>query len=100
MKNLQTLELSSNPASPSQRREKPDMFELSSNEAFSPQRREPKKKLEISELGSNLLLFSSIAIALTPFLLGDHLSLLVAGFTRDCLFGLSQFGDYLVGLLS
>ena len=100
MSNLQTLELSSNLAFPSEGRQEPEMFESGSNEAFSERRRKPRKKLEMSELSSNLLLFFSLAIAVTPFLLGDHLSLLIANFTRDFLIGLNQFGDFLVGLLS
>jgi hypothetical protein len=58
------------------------------------------KKLEMSEVSSNLLLFFSVAVSVTPFLLGDRLHLIVAGFVRDGLISLNQIFNNLVGMLS
>jgi hypothetical protein len=58
------------------------------------------KKLELSEVNSNLLLFGSVGLSLTPFLLGDQLHFLVTGFVRDGLIGVNQFWHYLGGLFS
>jgi hypothetical protein len=58
------------------------------------------KKLELSEVNSNLLLFTSVALSLTPFLLGDQLHFIVTGFVRDGLIGFNQFWHYLGGLFS
>ena len=41
------------------------------------------KRVELSDLSSNLLLISSVMVALAPFLLGDQLVLLAQnGFTQ------------------
>jgi hypothetical protein len=58
------------------------------------------KKLELSEVNSNLLLFTSVALSLTPFLLGDQLHFIVAGFVTDGLIGFNQFWHYLAGMVS
>jgi hypothetical protein len=58
------------------------------------------KKLELSEVNSNLLLFTSVALSVTPFLLGDQLHFLVNGFVRDGLIEVNQFWNYLAGMLS
>lgn len=58
------------------------------------------KKIEMSEINSNLLLFTSVALSLTPFLLGDQLHFLVAGFVRDGLIGVDQFWNYLAGMFA
>ena len=58
------------------------------------------KKLELSELNSTILLFTSVALSITPFLLGDQLHFLVAGFVRDGLIEVNQFWSYLAGMLS
>lgn len=58
------------------------------------------KKLELSEVNSNLLLFTSVALSVTPLLLGDQLLFLVNGFVRDGLIEVNQFWNYLAGMLS
>ena len=44
---------------------------------------ETMKKNELSEATSNILIFSSVSVALTPFLLGDRLIPIVTGFVSD-----------------
>lgn len=58
------------------------------------------KKNDLSEAASNMLIFSSISVALTPFLLGDRLIPIVTGFMRDGGIMLNQVNDYLWWLLS
>lgn len=58
------------------------------------------KKNEFSELGSNLLIFGSVSLAFMPFLLGDHLILLVSGLMKEGGVMIDQISNYLVGLFS
>jgi hypothetical protein len=58
------------------------------------------KKNDLSEAVSNMLIFSSLSVALTPFLLGDRLIPIVTGFMRDGGTMIYQFSDYLRWLLS
>lgn len=58
------------------------------------------KKNDLSEAVSNMLIFSSISVALMPFVLGDRLIPIVAGFMRDGGVMISQFQDYLWWLVS
>jgi hypothetical protein len=58
------------------------------------------KKNDLSEAASNMLIFSSISVALMPFVLGDRLIPIVAGFMRDGGVMISQFQDYLWWLVS
>lgn len=58
------------------------------------------KKLELSEVNSNLLLFTSVALSVTPFLLGDQLQFIVDALLRDGAIEVNQFWNYLAGMLS
>jgi len=58
------------------------------------------KKNELSEIASNLLIVGSVSLAFAPFLLGDRLFLVVSGLMRDGGVMISQFSNYLTGLLS
>jgi hypothetical protein len=58
------------------------------------------KKNDLSEAASNMLIFSSISVALLPFLLGDRLIPIVTGFVRDGGMLLNQFSDYISWLVS
>jgi hypothetical protein len=58
------------------------------------------KKNEFSEIASNLLIMGSVSVAVLPFLLGDRLIMIVSGVVRDGGLMISQFGDYLMWLIS
>lgn len=58
------------------------------------------KKNEFSEIASNLLIFGSVSVAVTPFLLGDRLLLVVTGLMRDGGVMITQFSNYLTWLAS
>jgi hypothetical protein len=58
------------------------------------------KKNEFSEIASNLLMMGSVSVAFLPFLLGDRLIMIVSGVVRDGGLMISQFGDYLIWLIS
>lgn len=61
---------------------------------------ETMKKNELSEATSNILIFSSVSVAVTPFLLGDRLIPIVTGFVRDGGLMIDQFSNYLFWLVS
>jgi len=58
------------------------------------------KKNELSEATSNILIFSSVSVALTPFLLGDRLIPVFTGFMRDGGILIDQASNYIWWLLS
>lgn len=58
------------------------------------------KKNDLSEAASNMLIFSSISVALVPFLLGDRLIPVLSGFMRDGGLLLNQVSDYVYWLFS
>jgi len=58
------------------------------------------KKNEASEAVSNMLIFSSVSVALMPFLLDDRLIPIVTGVVRDGGMLINQFSDYLWWLVS
>jgi len=58
------------------------------------------RKLELSEVNSNLLLFTSVALSVTPFLLGDQLQFVVDALLREGVITFDQFWNYLSRLLS
>jgi hypothetical protein len=58
------------------------------------------KKHDLSEAASNMLIFSSVTVALMPFLLGDHLLVLVSGLMHESGLLISQFSDYVSWLVS
>ena len=61
---------------------------------------EPMKKNELSEATSNILIFSSVSVAVTPFLLGDRLIPILSGFVRDGGILIDQVSNYVWWLLS
>ena len=58
------------------------------------------KKNDASEAVSNMLIFSSVSVALMPFLLGDRLIPVVTGFMRDGGVLINQFSNYIHWLVS
>ena len=58
------------------------------------------KKHDLSEAASNMLIFSSISVALVPFLLGDKLIPVLSGFMRDGGMLLNQVSGYVRWLFS
>jgi hypothetical protein len=58
------------------------------------------KKNELSETASNMLIFSSVSVAVTPFLLGDRLIPILTGFVRDGGILIDQFSNYVWWLVS
>jgi len=58
------------------------------------------KKNEFSEIGSNLLIFGSVTLALAPFLLGDRLILVVTGLMKEGGVMIDQFSNYVTWLIS
>ena len=57
------------------------------------------KKNELSEVGSNLLIFGSVTLAIMPFLLGDRLFLIVTGLMKEGGVMIDQFENYLSWLV-
>ena len=58
------------------------------------------KRIEFSDATSNLLLVSSIMLAITPLILGDQLVLIVTSAMRDCGICLNDANTYLIQLFS
>ena len=58
------------------------------------------KKHDLSEPASNLLIFSSVTVALMPFVLGDQLLVVVSGLMREGGLLVNQFSDYVLWLVS
>lgn len=58
------------------------------------------KKNELSEAASNMLIFSSVSVALIPFLLGERLIPIFTGLMRDGGLMINNFSDYVWWLLS
>ena len=58
------------------------------------------KKNDLSEAASNMLIFSSVSVALVPFLLGDRLIPIVGGFVREGALMLNHLSDYVWWLVS
>ena len=58
------------------------------------------KKNEFSEIGSNLLIFCSVSVALAPFLLGDRLILVVTGLMQQGGVMIDQVSNYVSWLIS
>lgn len=58
------------------------------------------KKSDLSDAGSNLLIFGSVSVAFMPFLLGDRLVLVVGSFMKEGGVLIDQFGNYLSWLVS
>jgi hypothetical protein len=58
------------------------------------------KKNEFSEIGSNLLIFGSVSLALAPFVLGDRLILVVTGLMQQGGIMIDQVTNYVSWLIS
>ncbi len=58
------------------------------------------KKHELSEAASNMLIFSSVTVALMPFLLGDHLIVVMSGLMHEGGLLVNQFSEYVLWLVS
>jgi hypothetical protein len=58
------------------------------------------KKNDFSEIGSNLLIFGSVSLALAPFLLGDRLILVVTGLMQQGGIMIDQVTNYVSWLIS
>jgi hypothetical protein len=58
------------------------------------------KKNEFSELLSNMLIVGSVSLAITPFVLGDRLVLVVADLLRESGVMIAQFQNYVSWLIS
>ena len=52
------------------------------------------KNFEWSDATSNLLIVSSVLLALTPLVLGDQLFLIVTGFMKEGAVMIDQFGAF------
>lgn len=63
-------------------------------------KKKPERKLELSEPVSNLLMFSSVVLALTPLFLGDKLPLIVADAMKDGTAMLDQLVTFVTRLVS
>jgi hypothetical protein len=58
------------------------------------------KRIEMSDVASNLLVVSSVMLAITPFMLGDRLVLIASSMLREGTIMLNQLSTYLTSLLS
>jgi hypothetical protein len=58
------------------------------------------KKIEMSETASNLLVVSSVTVAVIPFVLGDNLMLVFNSIMREGTAIFGQISNYLLWLVS
>ena len=58
------------------------------------------KKSDLSDAASNLLSFGSVTLAVAPFVLGDRLVLIVAGFMKEGGVLIDQFSNYVSWLVA
>jgi hypothetical protein len=58
------------------------------------------KRIELSDVTSNLLVLSSVMLAFTPFILGDRLVLIAESALREGAVMCNEFSTYLIKLLS
>src|SRR4029453_9097162 len=58
------------------------------------------KRIEMSDVASNLLVVSSVMLAITPFMLGDRLTLIASSMFREGAIMLNKMSPYLTKLLS
>lgn len=58
------------------------------------------KKSDLSDAASNLLIVGSVSLAFAPFVLGDRLVLIVAGFMKEGGVLIDQVSNYMIWLLS
>ena len=57
-------------------------------------------KSDLSDTASNMLIVGSVSLAIAPFVLGDRLVLIVAGFMKEGGVMLDQFSNYVLYLFS
>jgi hypothetical protein len=58
------------------------------------------KRVELSDLSSNVLLISAVMVAITPFLLGDQLVPLAQNGFRELSFFFNDMSTFLIKALS
>ena len=58
------------------------------------------KKSDLSDAASNLLIVGSVSLAFAPFVLGDRLVLVVAGFMKEGGVLIDQLSHYVSWLFS
>lgn len=58
------------------------------------------KRIELSDVSSNLLLVSSVMVAVVPFVLGDRLGFVVSSALRECTVLMDQCSTLLIQMLS
>ena len=58
------------------------------------------KRIELADIGSNLLMLSSVTVAILPFMLGDRLILIAASALRQSGIMFNEFSTYVTKLLS
>jgi hypothetical protein len=58
------------------------------------------KKIEITDVASNLLVFSSVMLAALPFMLGDQLVVIAESAFRESAIMCNEFSTFLVKILS
>ena len=58
------------------------------------------RKSDLSDAASNMLIVGSVSLALAPFVLGDRLVLIVAGFLKEGGVLIDQFSNYVLYLFS
>ena len=58
------------------------------------------KKSDLSDAASNLLIVGSVSLAFAPFVLGDRLVLVVAGFMKEGGVLIDQLSNYVSWLFS
>lgn len=58
------------------------------------------KKTDLSDAASNLLVVGSVSLAFAPFVLGDRLVLVVAGFMKEGGVMIDQVSNYVLWLFS
>jgi hypothetical protein len=58
------------------------------------------KKIEITDVTSNLLVFSSVILAFMPFILGDRLVPIAESAIRESTIMCNEFSTFLLKMLS
>ena len=58
------------------------------------------KRIELADTASNLLVLSAVVIAILPFLLGDHLTLMAGDAFSQSAIMLNELSTYMTRLVS
>jgi hypothetical protein len=61
---------------------------------------DPMKKIELTDVTSNILVFSAVMVAFLPFILGDQLVLIAESAMRESAIMCNQFSTFLIKMLS